>query len=68
MALKDWKLELNRLNRKEFYNNKTKYYLIIYKDKQISRFWKVRSHLLISPDFKSKSQALKFAKAYMRTH
>ena len=75
MALKDWKLGLNNGNDKRWTNSKKKVDLVIMKP------WKAKSyevylygshlnnmgeeHLTYC---KTKPQALKFAKSYMRTH
>ena len=72
MATKDWKLETDNeeLNLMNFYKKSTKSIIAVWKDYgawhfnvKINNRWNENDK-----PFKTKSQALKFAKSYMRTH
>ena len=73
MTLKDWKKEYNGklvINYKNKYGDSLqviKEYLDIY-DSDTQRVWKIFDNTKMIKHFKTKSQALKFAKAYMRKH
>ena len=68
MALKDWKLIENNSNEFEFRNIKTNKKIIGEKERdQFNRgwIWIINNGV---EDFKSKSQAISFARNYMRSH
>ena len=77
MALKDWK-KIVRTNRETVFRNqlRPKNYINISKSKLpylVKVEWKVEiyngdTYLRDKTYFETKSQALKFARAYMRTH
>jgi hypothetical protein len=60
MALKDWK----KLYENFWINNKSKEYIELFKSFEL---WVVGNRK-IGKSFKTKAQAIKFAKAYMRKH
>jgi hypothetical protein len=71
MALKDWKKIGNKWRKHGDYGRDSDEYLVIRKFNKLYHFnietldnkiW------FTSKNFKTKQQALKFAKAYMRTH
>ena len=70
MALKDWK---KIMMKDEWLNTTKKYHSIIIVDKNTSGNWNfivgsASGNRECKRMFKTKSQALKFAKSYMRTH
>ena len=78
MALKDWKLESNIIsgNRRTAWNNQKDFSSRVVIFNPMSGYYGIMWTLRIidkydnfkDKDFKTKSQALKFAKQYMRTH
>ena len=70
MALKDW---TNARDKNEFYNKKTKETIIIYDLAGRTGYWIKSNYFMggkrrLYKHFKTKTQALKFAKSYMRKH
>jgi hypothetical protein len=72
MALKDWKKTLNQKYRIEWLNRKSNIGIYIFwsrnENSWFFRYYKFNMAHHEIGKFKSKSQALKFAKAYLRTH
>ena len=68
MAMKDWKRISNFKYIQRYDNKKTHESLVIAMDNPVIKDWIVYSWKLSKKSFKSKTNALKFAKHYMRTH
>jgi len=68
MATKDWKKTLNGKERVVFVKNENEIEVFAKWDIYVVRVSKNDHTILIPKEFKTKSQALKFAKAYMKKH
>ena len=74
MALKDWKKTRNDKSRQVWKNDKTKRVISVEKEDSISKYvYAVFSgfenkEVNLTKYFKTKSQAINFAKKYMMTH
>jgi len=66
MATKDWKKQ--KTYRNQYAWKKNNKLLIVMRDNTTNPYWHVRILGLINKEFKTKQQALAFAKAYMRKH
>ena len=66
MATKDWKKIAAPINRTFYQSNKTKQK--IFMKKSLSKGYIIFTDGKIIKSFKTKSEALKFAKSYMRSH
>ena len=67
MAIKDWKKTRNKLNSQGWKNKKTGKN-ILFLQFMSDNYWSFIQEGKTIKNFKTKSQALKYAKAYMRKH